>query len=191
MEGFMLELRQAARRLFRSPVFTLASMCTLALAIGANSSIFAIVQQVVLNPLPYQDSDRIVSIGHRVPRMTNMTRFDVMPPGLYFHYMERARSLEAVAAYWPMEMTITGRGEPERIRVINATPSLMAVLRVAPAQGRWFTPAEGEPGAPRVAVLSHGYWLRRFGADRNVVGQSVSLNSEPTEIVGITVDLNH
>ena len=185
MDGIILELRQAARRLIGSPVFTLASICTLALAIGANSSIFAIVQRVVLNPLPYPDSDRIVSIGHRVPRMTNMTRFDAMPPGLYFHYTDRARSLESAAAYWPVEMTLTGRGEPERIRVTNATPSLMAVLRVAPAHGRWFTAQEGEPGAPRVVVLSHGFWHRRFGGDRNVVGQSVSLNSEPTQIVGI------
>ena len=185
MDGIVLELRQAARRLVDSPVFTLAAVCTLALAIGGNSSIFAIVQRVVLNPLPYPESDRIVTIGHRVPRVTNMTRFDAMPPGLYFHYTDRARTLESVAAYWPVETTITGRGEPERIRVTNVTPSLMSVLRVAPAQGRWFTTAEGEPGAPRVVVLSHGFWLRRFGGDRTVVGRTITLNSEPTEVVGI------
>ncbi len=185
MDGIMLELRHAARRLVGSPIFSLAAVATLALAIGANSSIFAIVQRVVLNPLPYPDSDRVVSIGHRVPRMTNTPRFDAMPPGLYFHYAERAHSLESVAAYWPVEMTITGRGEPERIRVTNVTPSMMSVLQVAPAQGRWFTAAEGEPGAARAVVLSHGFWLRRFGGDRSVVGRSVSLNSEPTEIIGI------
>jgi putative ABC transport system permease protein len=185
MDAIVLDFRQAARRLARNPVFTLAAVFTLALAIGANSSIFAVVQRVVLNPLPYPDSDRIVTIGHRVPRMTNTPRFDAMPPGMYFHYSDRARMLESVAAYWPIDLTVTGQGEPERIRVTNVTPSLESVLRVTPADGRWFNAEEGEPGAPRVVVLSHGFWLRRFGGDRTVIGRSVSLNSEPTEIIGI------
>jgi predicted permease len=185
MDGIVMEFRQAARRLARSPVFSLAALLTLALAIGANASIFAVVQRVVLNPLPYPDSDRIVTIGHRVPRMTNTPRFDAMPPGMYFHYTDRARTLESVAAYLTLDMTVTGQREPERIRVTNVTPSLMSVLRVPPAHGRWFSTAEGEPGAPRVVVLSHGFWLRRFGGDRAILGRSMSLNSEPTEIIGI------
>ena len=106
-------------------------------------------------------------------------------PGRIFHYSDRARMLESVAAHWAFDMTVTGQGEPERIRVTNVTPSLRVCARVTPAHGRWFSAEEGEPGAPRVVVLSHGFWLRRFGGDRTIIGRSISLNSEPTEIIGI------
>ena len=109
-----------------------------------------------------------------------------MPLGLYFHYVDRARTLEAAAAYRVDEMTITGDGEPERIPRARVTPSLATVLRVPPRSGplvhRRRRPARG---AHRVAVLSHGFWLRRFGGDRRIIGHSVMLNSEPTEIVGV------
>ena len=82
---------------------------------------------------------------------------------LYYQLADHARTLEGVAVYFPAAATLTGGGIPERIRVTRATPSLASVLRVSPALGRWFTEAEGVSGAPQVAVLSHGLWVRRFG----------------------------
>jgi predicted permease len=184
MDSFAQEIRQAARRLVRTPAFTLASLLTLALAIGANVSIFAVVQRVVLSPLPYPGSNQLIQLNHREPRL-NAPSFEPMPLGLYYHYVDRARTLDGVAAYRQDELTLTGDGEPERIRVTRATPSLAPVMRVSPALGRWFTDAEGAPGAPRVAVLSHGLWVRRYGGDRAVVGRSVALGGVPTEIVGV------
>lgn len=184
MDGLAWELRQATRRLLRSPTFTAAAVLTLALAIGANASIFAVVQRVVLNPLPYPDSGELIKLTHRVPRVATPS-FEAIPLGIYYQYADRARTLEAVAAYQQDEMTLTGGGEPERIRVTRVTPSLISVLRVAPAHGRWVTEEEGTPGAPRAAVLSHAFWMRRYGGDRAILGRSVILNSTPTQIVGI------
>ena len=82
-------------------------------------------------------------------------------------------------------MTLTGDATPERIRVSRATPSLAPVLRVAPAQGRWFTEEEGVPGASPVAVLSHGLWMRRYGGDPGILGRPVTLDGVPTEVVGV------
>src|SRR4029453_17401161 len=113
------------------------------------------------------------------------TLFRSMPIGVYFTNATRSRTLEAVAAYQPRETTITGSGEPERIRMAYVTPSLQSVLQVAPARGRWFSDREGLPGAVRTAVLSHGFWMRRFGGDPAIVGRSGVLDGVPTEIIGV------
>jgi putative ABC transport system permease protein len=178
------ELRYAARRLLRSPAFTLAAVVTLALAIGANASIFAVVQRVVLNPLPYPDSDRLIELDHGSHGL-NMPANLGLTAGLYFHYAERAQSLEGAAIYRADDLTLTGDGNPERVRCAHATPSLAAVLRTSPALGRWFTADDGRPGAPPVAVLSHALWTRRFGADSRILGRPVLLAGVPTEVVGI------
>ena len=165
-------------------MFALTSILTLALAIGANASIFAVVQRVVLNPLPYPDSDRVIRLDHAVPRM-NIPSFESMPIGMYFQYADRAQTLAAVGTYRSDELTLTGVGDPVRIRVAWVTPSMSEILRVSPEMGRWFTEREGTPGAPQVAVVSHGLWVRQYGGDPTVVGQSVRLSGVPTEIIGV------
>src|SRR6266513_5860890 len=178
------ELRQAARRLVRSPAFTLASVLTLALAIGANASIFAVVQRVVLNPLPYPESDRLIELDHGALGL-NLPSGIGMTLGLYYHYSDRARSLDGVALYRIDDLTLTGDGEPERIRVSRATTTLAPVMRVWPALGRWFAEADGVPGAPQVGVLSHALWMRRYGGNPAVIGRPVMLEGVPTDIVGV------
>ena len=178
------EMRYGARRLLHTPAFTVPAVLTLALAIGANASIFAVVHHVVLSPLPYPDSARVIVLEHgalglNVPSGVGMTE------GLYFQYLDRAHTLEHVALYNTSEATLTGEGEPERIRVTTATPSLASVLRLSPALGRWFTDAEGERGAARVAVLSHGLWMRRYGGDARIVGRSITLQGMPAEVIGV------
>src|SRR5438093_2444547 len=139
------ELRHAARRLAQSPAFTIASVLTLALAIGATTSIFAVVERVLLNPLPYPESDRLVDLDHGA--MTSAGRSIAsglqMTAGLYYHYTERARSIESIALYRTGEQTLTGTGDPERIRIARVTPTLASVLEVPPLAGRWFTADEG------------------------------------------------
>jgi putative ABC transport system permease protein len=179
------ELRQAARRLVRTPVFTLAAALTLALAIAANASIFTVVHRVVLNPLPYPESSRLIALDYGVPSRNMSSGLTSMAWQLYYQLADHARTLEGVAVYDFGATTLTGGGTPERIRVSRATPSLATVLRVSPALGRWFTEAEGETGAAPVAVLSHGLWVRRFGSDPGIVGRSVPLNGVPTEVVGV------
>jgi len=172
------------RQLRRSPAFTLAAVLTLALAIGANASIFALVERVVLNPLPYPQSDRLIELDHGFPSL-NLASGVGMTSGLYYQYLDRAGSFDGIAIFRTDELTLTGRGEPERIRVTGVTTTLAPVLRVRPAIGRWFRDEEGEIGAPQVAILSHAMWTRRYGGATDVLGRSVVLNGVPTEIVGV------
>lgn len=184
MDSLLQELQHAARRLWRSPAFTAATVLTLALAIGANAAIFAVVERVVINPLPYPGSDRLIEIDHgsvtlRIP--SNMAT----TPGLYLLYKDRSQSLDGAAIYQTGDRTLLGQREPERILVTQATPSLAAVLRVRPAIGRWFTDGEGRPGDAGVIVLSHGLWTRQFGRNPGVVGESIQLDGRQFEVVGI------
>src|SRR5438876_1747949 len=183
-ESACKEIVFAARRLVRSPAFTIAAVLTLALAIGANVSIFAVVQRVVLNPLPYPDSDRVIDLDHGAHRL-NLPSGIGMTRGLYYHYSERARTLDGVALYATDNVTLTGEGDPERIRVARVTTTLAPVLRVWPTLGRWFTEEEAVPGARRVAVLSHGLWIRRYGGDPGIFGRPVILGGLPVEVIGV------
>jgi putative ABC transport system permease protein len=184
LESACKEIVFAARRLVRTPAFTLAAVVTLALAIGANASIFAVVQRVVLNPLPYPDSGRLIELDHGAQRL-NLPSGMGMTRGFYYQYSERARTLDGVAVYDTNDLTLTGQGDPERIRVARVTTTLARVLRVWPALGRWFSEEEGRPGAPSLAVLSHGLWLRRYGGDPDIVGRSVILAGVPAEVIGV------
>jgi len=184
MDRFGQELRHAARRLMRSPGFTLTAVATLALAVGANAAIFAVVQHVVLNPLPYPQSDRLIELDHGSVGLKVSSGLG-NTPGLYFHYAERSQVIERAALYRTVDRTIIGDGDPERIRVTRATTSLAAVLGVSPVAGRWFSDEDGKPGARPTAVLSHSLWARRYNSDTGIIGHNISLDGVATEIVGI------
>ena len=168
----------------RSPAFTLAAVLTLALAIGANVSIFAVVQRVVLNPLPYPDSDRLIELDHGAQRL-NLPSGMGMTRGFYYQYSERARTLDGLALYDTENLTLTGEGDPERIRVTRVTTTFAPVMHVWPTLGRWFREEEGRLGAPSLAVLSHGLWIRRYGGDPGIIGRPVILAGMPAEVIGV------
>jgi putative ABC transport system permease protein len=183
MDTLWQEMRLAARRLVRTPGFSLATVLTLGLAIGANASIFTVVKRVALDPLPYPDSDRIVVLDHST--QGGSVALTAVPVGLYYQYADRTRTLESIGLYRSEERTITGAGEPERVTAFVVTPSLGSVLRVPPARGRWFAGNEGLPGSAAVAVLSHGLWMRRYGGRPDAVGRTIVLSGTPTQIVGV------
>ena len=184
MDSLLQELQQGARRLWRSPAFTAATVLTLALAIGANAAIFAVVERVVVNPLPYPESDRLMTLDHGSVVLKVASGIETTP-GLYLIYKNRSQSLESAAIWSMQDRTLLGRGEPERLPTSNTTPSLAAVLRVQPAVGRWFTDEEGRPGGPKAVVLSHGLWTRRFGRSPAVIGESIVLDGQPFEVIGV------
>ena len=185
MDTLGQEIRQAARRLWRSPAFTAATVLTLALAIGANTAIFTVVERIVLNPLPYPESDRLIELDHGSVTLKVLSGMG-NTSGIYFIYKSRSQSLESAALYSIGSRTMSGSGDPERLRATAVTPSLSAVLRVTPVKGRWFTESEGEPGEPaRVALISHGLWMRRFGGDDSIVGRRIVLDGRPVEIAGV------
>ena len=139
----------------------------------------------LLNPLPYGDSDRLIALDYGMPEPEHPRPSISHTSQLYYQFLDRARRSTAWPLYRTDERTLTGQGTPERIRVSRTTPSLASVLRVTPAQGRWFTEDEGVPGAPPVAVFSHGLWARRFGQDPSVLGRLVTLDGVPTTVVGV------
>jgi putative ABC transport system permease protein len=185
MDTLAQELRHAARRLRRTPVFTAAAATTLALAIAANAAIFTLVYRVVLNPLPYADSARLLFLDYGIPGRNVPSGVQVMSWQLYHQLADNSRTLDSIAAYSSSGATLTGSGTPERVAITRATPSLASVLRAAPALGRWFSEPEGVPGAPAVAVLAHGLWVRRFGADPAMVGRTILIDGVPTDVVGV------
>ena len=180
------ETRQAARRLARSPSFTIASMLTLALAIGANVAIFTVVYRVVLNPLPYGDSERLVALDVGMPTRNIPRGINSLTTQLYYHYLDRATTIEHISLNQTDELTLTGQGTPERLRIARTTASLIPLLRVNLARGRWFSEQDETPGAAPVTVLSYGLWSRRFGQDPAIVDRVLVLNGVPTTVIGVT-----
>jgi putative ABC transport system permease protein len=185
LENIARDLRHALRTLRRSPAFAGAAVLTLALAISANVAIFTVVYRVLLNPLPYGDSQRLIALDYGVPSRNIASGINFMTWQLYYQFADRAKTLEGVAAYFNGGVTLSDNGNPERLVSTQATPSLAAVLRVRPAIGRWFVEEEGVSGAPPVAVLSYGLWARRYGLDPAIVGQSIRLDGVPTQVVGV------
>jgi predicted permease len=180
MHSIVFDLRHAARTLRRAPLFSALVIATLALAIGANTAIFSVVNGVLLRPLPYAEPDRLVLLYERIG---TLPPFGFSAPDLVA-FRERARSYESLAAYRSVEFELSGVDQPERIAAARVSWSLMDVLGVAPALGRTFTAIE-DTGRQPVAILADTLWRRKFGADPSVLGRAVSLDRRAYTIVGV------
>jgi putative ABC transport system permease protein len=181
MTNFLQDLRYALRMLARSPGFTLVAILTLALGIGANTAIFSVVNAVLLRPLPYPESNRLVFLGEwseQVPEMSiSMANFN--------DWRNQNKVFESMVAYQNDNVVLTGRGEPERLRLRRITAGFFPTLRVKPILGRELTPEDDKVGAARVVLLGEGFWERRFGRDPSIVGQQLVLDAEPFTIIGV------
>jgi putative ABC transport system permease protein len=177
------DLRFGIRTLRRTPGFTLVAAVTLALGIGANTTIFSVVDGVLLNPLPYHDSNRLVGVWHTAPGL-GYDQFGISP-GFYFQYLEQNDVFEQMAVFTTNQVNLTGDGDPERVPVAVVSRSLIDVLGVPPARGRNFVEEEDLPDGPDAVVVSYGMWIRRYGADPDLVGKSIRLNGEAYSVVGI------
>jgi putative ABC transport system permease protein len=176
------DLRYAVRLLARQWVFTLLALTTLALGIGANSAIFAVVNAVLLRPLPFQDPGRLVLIEDVIKKISP-NGMAVTPSDL-IEYQRSSQAFESVAGYTLASMDLTGNGSPERLQGLRVSAEIFPVLGVSPLIGRGFTRAEDHSGSG-VAVISYRLWQRRFGGDPGVVGRAVDFNRQPTTIVGV------
>jgi putative ABC transport system permease protein len=187
-DGTMSELWSDVRLAFRSmvqrPAFSAAIVLTLALGIGANSAIFSVLQGVLLRPLPYADPGELVRLWQS--DRVNETRFENFSAPDFFDVVDRNDMFESAALVETRLLTLTGpEGDPERVTGMATSHSLMQVLGIQPAVGRWFTEAEDAPGGERVAVLGEGLWRTRFGGDPSVSGRSVILDGVSYVIVGV------
>jgi predicted permease len=175
------DLRLAARSLLRSPGYTLLVVVTLALGIGANTAIFALVNETLLRPLPFRDPDQLVFVWDRSPDGDTAP----MSPPAWTAVATRTDVFERVAGSADAMYNLTGAGEPESVVGYRFGAGLFETLGISPELGRVFTPDENRPGGERVVVLSHRLWQRKFGGDPKVVGTSVTLSGHPYTIVGV------
>lgn len=181
MSTFLQDLRFACRGLVKQRGFTSVALLTLALGIGANTTIFSIVNAVLLRPLPYQDPDRVVLLWSH---WTNWSKTWVSQ-GELVDYQELARSLEHVAAFSSTSFNLTGGGDPLRVRAAQVQPDIFAALGAQPIAGRLFTADEDRPGHEHVVMLTEGLWRSQFGSDRAIVGRAIQLDAEPYIVVGV------
>ncbi|MBA2303767.1 MAG: ABC transporter permease, partial [Acidobacteria bacterium] len=190
MSGLLNDLTYACRLLRRQPGFAIFVVLTLAVGIGANTAVFSIVNGVLLRPLPYGESERLVRVWGRFDPESgfDFPEFSLSAPE-YLDYQQHTTGLEAVAAFSPNSVTVGGPGaDPERVHGAAVSANLFAVLRVSPAIGRTFSQDEMKPGGAPVTVLSHGYWQSRFGGDPTILGRSVPLNGLGTTVIGVMPD---
>jgi putative ABC transport system permease protein len=183
MEGLVQDVRYAGRKMWRTPLFSVAVILTVALAIAANTSIFSFVNAELLRPMPFWQPDRLVQISEKNDKL-NLPNFGSSVLN-FLSWREQQHSFQEIAAVGFNTYTLTGIGDPEQVYGNLISPSLTRVLGLSPVAGRAFTDDEEKPGATPVAMISEGLWKRRFGADRSVIGRTVSLNGEATTIVGI------
>jgi putative ABC transport system permease protein len=183
MNTFWQDLRYGTRLLLKQPGFTLVAVITLALGIGANTTIFSLVNSILLRPLPFHDPERVVRLIQASPQL-GLTSWGVSQAA-FAAYREQNRSFETVALYTNSAINLTGAGEPERLPMTNVTANFFKVFGVNPLLGRTFVEGEDSAGKNGVCVISYAFWQRRLGGDPNVVGRTLNLNNAPAEIVGV------
>ena len=174
------DIRYAARKLARTPGFTIIAAFTLALAIGATTAIFSVVDGVLLKPLPFRDPDNVV----RVTNMRDGNRQVSSVPD-FLDFRREAKSFSSLSGIDNQSMNLTGGAEPERVAGARVGATFWSLLGVTPAIGRGFAPNEDQTSAGRVVVLSDGLWKRRFAADRRIVGKTISLDGEAYTVIGV------
>jgi putative ABC transport system permease protein len=183
MTAFTRELGMVTRRLFRNPLFTIIAIATLAIGIGANTAIFSLVNGILLKPLPFDEPEQLVGVWHAAPGLG----FDEVnqSPALHYTYLDEGRSFAELGMWANSAASVTGIDEPEQVETMQVTEGTFRVLRLQPMLGRRFSAEDDSPGAPLTIILSNGYWQTRFGADPGILGQTLTVEGRPREIIGV------
>ena len=180
----MQNLRYVVRVFWKQPGFAAVAVLTLALGIGASTAIFSVVYGVLLKPLPFYEAERLVALYHFAPGFGASGHFP-QSPASYFTYRDYKRVFEDIAVWRTDNVSVIRNGEPEQIQALRFSDGMPSLLGVRPELGRLIRREDDVPGAPRCVVLTHGYWQRAFGAARDVIGQSLSIDAASYEIVGV------
>ncbi len=181
MNNVWKDVSYGFRMLWKNPGYAVIAVLTLALGIGANTAVFSVVNSLLLRPLPYPNAERITYVWSSDERAKAESS---LSPHNFTDLRTRSQSFEAHAAFRYTSFSLTGNGMPESLNGIAASADFGRVAGVTPAQGRWFTAEEDQPGKNRVAVISHGAWQTRFGG-KAMLGQSIQLNGEAHTVIGI------
>ena len=182
MNKLIQDLRYGVRTLLKRPGFSIIAIATLAIGIGASTTIFTVVDAALLRGLPYRQPDRLYHLWERPPQREFSKREMSYPD--YQDYQQN-NVFDGIAAYTGGGAILSGTGDPESIPAPRVSANFFSVLGVDPILGRTFQPGEDKPGTPKVTVLTYGLWQRRFGGDPNVIGQSVTINGESHTIAGV------
>jgi predicted permease len=188
VEDFLMDVSYGLRTLRHSPVFTVVGLLTIAIGIGANAGVFSVVNSVLLKPLNYPKAEELVALHQTAPGAAGLADFEnglLLSPSMYFTYAEQNRTFQALGVWVTGTANVTGLAEPEQVRTVYVSDGLLQALSTPPEVGRWFSAADQIPGGPETVLLSYGYWQRRFGGDRAVIGRNIMVDSRPREIVGV------
>jgi len=177
----MNDIRYAIRTMLKTPGFTIIACLALALGIGANTSIFSVVNAVLLKPLPYKDSARLVHVHRMQPPIE---RAPISRPD-FFDWRDKQEVFSEIGAYHYQTLNLTGTDQAERLSAIQATGNFFALFGVAPAAGRFFDTSDDRPDSNPVVVISNGLWQRRFGGQSNLIGQNITLNGDSYTVIGV------
>jgi predicted permease len=183
LEALLHETRHALRRLRKSPAFTATVVLTLALGIGATTAIFSVIDGVLLKPLPYPHPEQLVALWLTAPGMNVK---DLNPsPAIYFVFRDQNRTFQDLGLYMGVSRNVTGIGEPEHVGGLDVTDGLLPALGVRPMLGRPFTRTDDAPGSPDTVMLTYGYWRRKFGGYRGVIGETITVDGKLRQIIGV------
>jgi predicted permease len=184
VDTLLRNVRYARRSLTRNPGYAAAVLATLGLGIGANSTMFSVIDGVLLKPLPYEGSDRLVLL-RQSSRLAGQDDVLLSIPELYGYREQLASDFEGLVEFHQMSFDLIKRGDPNRVATGVVSANFFDVLRVKPILGRTFQAADAAHGAPAVLLLSHAYWKTRFGGDPNIVGQVFEMNDRPHTVIGV------
>jgi len=187
LESLLADLKLILRRLRKSPAFAFTVLLTLAIGIGANTAVFTVVDSVLLKPLPYPDSDRLVALWLNAPGggLSNFSNGLQLSPSMYFTFARHNQSFQSIGIWTTGSANITGLAEPEEVRTALLSDGILETLAVPAVAGRWFSAVDQDPHGALTVMLSYGYWQRRFGGDPSVVGRTLQVDSESRRIVGV------
>src|SRR5580692_10628331 len=188
VEEFFFDVRYGLRSLSHSPVFAVVALLTIAIGVAANAAVFSVVNSVLLKPLNYPRAEELVALHQVAPGAEGLADFEsglLLSPSMYFTYSEHNQTFESLGVWISGTANVTGMAEPEQVRTVAVSDGVLQTLGVPPAVGRWFSQVDQVPNAPGSVMLSYGYWRRRFGGDRAVIGRNIMVDSQPREIVGV------
>jgi len=184
IETLVGDTRHALRRMRKAPGFTAAVIVTLALGIGANTAIFAVIESILIRPLAYPQAEALVGVWHTAPGLPGLPRIG-LSPSMYFTYREENRSFEQFGLWSSGGASVTGVAEPEMPRALFVTYGVLDTLGIKPLLGRGFSQTDDTPGSPETVMLTYGYWQRRFGSDTSIVGRTLTIDSKPRTVIGV------
>src|SRR5579863_6534425 len=188
LETFLADLKLVARRLSRSPGFAVTVLLTLSIGIGANTAVFSVVDSILLKPLRYPHSDRLVTLSLQAPGAAGLTSFRdglLLSPSMFLTFATHNRTFQSLGVWKAGTANLTGIARPEEVHVVIVSSGLLETLAVPPFAGRWLNAEDQKSHASNSVMIGYGFWQRQFGGQRSVIGQTIRLDAQSWQIVGI------